>query len=291
VVSLEAQARRETTRFAGGAMVWRVWGAGAPLVLLHGASGSWTHWIRNIGALAARLRVYVPDMPGFGDSDALPEPHTAERLAEAVAAGLERLVPGRFDLGGFSFGAIVAGHVAARFGSRVRTLVLFGVGGLDLPREPTRPLRPVTPSMTREEVEGAHRENLGILMLADPASIDDLAVRLQIDNVARARFRSGDIPTSDAFLRALPAIQARIVAIFSTRDAFVGSTLEARRRLLATRRPDLDFRVLDGPGHWAIYEAAPQATAMLLEALSPAESPPSARRSDGSAPVGDASRG
>jgi pimeloyl-ACP methyl ester carboxylesterase len=121
--------------------------------------------------------------------------------------------------------------------------------------------------MTNDEIESAHRENLAILMLADPASIDDLAIRLQIDNVTRARFKSGDIPTSDAFLRALPAIRARIVAIFSSRDAFVGPTLEARRRLLAALRPDLEFRALEGPGHWAIYEAAPQTTALLLETV------------------------
>jgi hypothetical protein len=59
------------------------------------------------------------------------------------------------------------------------------VGGLGLPREPTRPLVPLTPDMTPADVERAHRENLGILMLADPARIDDLAVRLQIDNIDR----------------------------------------------------------------------------------------------------------
>ncbi len=70
-------------------MVWRSWGAGPPLVLLHGASGSWTHWIRNVLPLAARFRVLAPDMPGFGDSDAPPEPHTADGLADLVVAGLD----------------------------------------------------------------------------------------------------------------------------------------------------------------------------------------------------------
>ena len=79
-------------------------GAGPALALLHGASGSWTHWLRNIPALAERFTVLVPDMPGFGDSDDLPEPHTAERLADAVAAGLRALVPppAEIRLAGFS---------------------------------------------------------------------------------------------------------------------------------------------------------------------------------------------
>ena len=92
-------------------MVWRSWGEGPPLVLLHGASGSWTHWIRNIRPLAARFRVLVPDMPGFGDSDAPPEPHTADGLADLLAAPLNVMLPPptRFDLAGFSFGGIIGG--------------------------------------------------------------------------------------------------------------------------------------------------------------------------------------
>ena len=40
-----------------------------PTVLLHGGSGSWNHWVRNIDALLASGRqVIAPDLPGFGDS-------------------------------------------------------------------------------------------------------------------------------------------------------------------------------------------------------------------------------
>jgi len=38
--------------------------------------------------------------------------------------------------------------------------------------------------------------------------------------------------------------------------------------VLLTLRPDIDVRVLDGPGHWAIYEAPERANAMVLDALS-----------------------
>jgi pimeloyl-ACP methyl ester carboxylesterase len=149
----------------------------------------------------------------------------------------------------------------------VRSLVLFAAGGLGLPRAPTPPLRPITPAMPADEIERAHRANLAILMIADPARIDELAVALQSDNVRRARFKSGDIPTSDALVRVLPSVRARVTAIYSSRDSFIGGDVETRRRVLTTLRPDLDVRVLDGAGHWAIYEAAEQANAMLLDAL------------------------
>src|SRR5688572_28488103 len=105
VSSVEARARRDVTPCAGGSMVWREWGRGAPLVLLHGASGSWTHWIRNVVPLSDRFRVIAPDMPGFGDSTAMPASHTADALADLVVSALDALVPGPepFDLAGFSF--------------------------------------------------------------------------------------------------------------------------------------------------------------------------------------------
>ena len=267
VAELDSTAHHTTTRFDGGVMVWRSWGQGPPLVLLHGASGSWTHWIRNIVPLAGRFRVIVPDMPGFGDSDAPPEPHTVEILADAVASGLDSAAEPPLALVGFSFGGIVAGHVAARLGTRVRRLVLIGAGGLGLPRAPTRALTGITSEMTPAALERAHRDNLATLMIAAPECIDDLAVHLQIVNVGRARFKSGDIPTSDALLRALPSVRAPITAIFASRDAFVGTTLDARRRVLFAAHPEIDFRVLDGPGHWAIYEAADRANALLLDVL------------------------
>ncbi len=122
---IESLAIRKLTPCGTGFMVWRVWGGGRPLVLLHGASGSWTLWIRNIAPLARSFRVVAPDMPGFGDSDTPPEPHTTDVLAGLVASGLNVLVPPlmEFDMAGFSFGWIIAGLVAARLQYRVRTLV------------------------------------------------------------------------------------------------------------------------------------------------------------------------
>ena len=67
-------ATRTETPCGAGTLVWHVWGqatrhpAWPPLVLLHGGSGSWTHWLRNINALVDAGRwVLVPDLPGFGD--------------------------------------------------------------------------------------------------------------------------------------------------------------------------------------------------------------------------------
>jgi len=269
VSRIESLGARAVIPCEAGAMVWRIWGEGPPLVLLHGASGSWTHWIRNVLPLAARFRVLVPDMPGYGDSDAPREPHTADSLADLVTSGTDALLPPptSFDLAGFSFGGIIAGLVAARFTRRVRTLVLLGTGGLALGRTPTRSLLRIRSGMAPDEIRHVYRENLRTLMIANADKIDDLAVFLQIENLRRTRFRSGDIPESDSLLKTLPAIQARITSIWGSRDAFTGPHHEECRRILTSGQRDPDFRVIEGAGHWTPYEAADQVNAILIDML------------------------
>jgi len=72
-------------------MVWHEWGEGPTVVLLHGGYGSWTHWIRNIDALAAEHRVIAADLPGLGDSAMPPEPFTPWSLAGILADGLDAM--------------------------------------------------------------------------------------------------------------------------------------------------------------------------------------------------------
>ena len=261
-----ASAIRHVMVRPGGTVLWRLWGdGGRPLVLLHGASGAWTHWVKCIPGLAGHSRVIAPDMPGFGMSELVPEAHTAEALAELVAEGIEEVVPAEapFDLAGFSFGGIIGTHVAARFGARVRNLVLLGPGGLGLPPSPMPVLSSVQPGMSAEEERAVHRDNLRVLMIADPDKADDLAVTLQMENLRHARFRSGRIPASDALVRMLPAVRARIVTIWGERDAFIAGHFEARRRVFAPFQSAADFHVIAGAGHWLPYEAPDEVNAIL----------------------------
>ena len=65
-------AHRKVQNHRWGDVVWHVWGqehAGntTPLVLLHGGSGSWTHWVRNVQHLAQTRSVWALDLPGCGE--------------------------------------------------------------------------------------------------------------------------------------------------------------------------------------------------------------------------------
>ncbi len=256
-----------------GSMAWREWGAGPPLVLLHGGYGSWTHWLRNIDALASRYRVIAADMPGLGDSATPPAPFTPAGLAAIIARGLDVVLPGRerFHLVGFSFGAMLGSFVAASRGAQLRSMTLVGSASMGLRRAPMRPMQPPRPHMSREEIAPLQRANLAILMFADPARIDDLAVHLQCENVARARVKSRVFAPIDLLSPVLPRIEAPLGGIWGERDATAYPWVEDRRDLLRRIQPDAFFAIVPGAGHWVMYEAADAFNRMLLDRLAALE--------------------
>lgn len=260
-----AAAERIATPCGVGDLVWRRWGSGPPLVLLHGGYGSWTHWIRNIGVLSRQFTVIAPDLPGLGESATPPEPWSAEGLAAIVAGGLAQIVPDRsMHLAGFSFGGVIGGEVAAQLGDRIRGFTVVGSNGLGLERRPT-PLKRVPPDAGEEEEFATHRYNLSQLMIADPGAIDELALYLQKTNHARARMRSRRFSRSDALARALPRIKGRLDGIWGERDATAYPNLDQRARMLRSVQPAARFAVVPGAGHWVQYEAADRFNAILAE--------------------------
>ena len=266
VAGVAAEAQRIETPCGDGGMVWRIWGGGPPLVLLHGGYGSWTHWIRNVVVLARQFTVIAPDLPGLGESATPPEPHTAESLAAILVEGLEIVLPkgAAPHIAGFSFGGVLGGHVAAQLGDRLRALTIVGSNGLGLVRQPTA-LERAPAGATAEEALAVHRHNLGVLMIADPAKIDELAVYIQSQNAPRGRVRSRRFSRTDTLARALPLVKARLDGIWGERDATARSHLEERARVLRSFQPAARFEVIPGAGHWVQYEAADRFNAVLAE--------------------------
>ena len=129
VARIEAQSRRVETPCGDGSLVWRVWGSGPPLVLLHGGYGSWMHWVRNVIPLSRRFTVIACDMPGLGESATPPEPSTADGLAAIVVRGLDIVLPKGVapHLAGFSFGGVIGGVVAAQLGDRLKAFTVVGL--------------------------------------------------------------------------------------------------------------------------------------------------------------------
>ena len=239
--------------------------------LLHGGSGSWTHWIRTIPELSRHYELWVPDIPGLGSSAMPPKPWVPASIAAVAAAGVGELFPpdARLRMAGFSFGGHVATLLAARLGERVRDLTLIGVAALGLKAEPRERFAKERTGMSAEERAAVYRQNLAVLMFADPARIDALAVYLQAENIRRARFRSRPFAATDELARTLPHVTAPLKTIWGTRDIIARPSVEARLAVLRRHHPELQVRLIEGAGHWVMYEAADRFNAALLELLGP----------------------
>ena len=97
------------------------------VVLLHGAGLDHSVWQFQARAFAYRgLNVLSLDLPGHGHSDD-PAPTTVSQYADVVAALLDKLGVETVRMLGVSLGAYIAIDVAARFPSKVESLLLIGV--------------------------------------------------------------------------------------------------------------------------------------------------------------------
>jgi len=242
-------------------------GAGEPVVLFHGGSGSWTHWIRNIPELSQHYELWVADIPGLGDSAMPPKPWVPASIADVVVASVDQLFPSttRLRMAGFSFGGQVAGLSAALLGDRVCALTLIGVAALGLRADPREPFAKRRPGMSPAEIAAVFRQNLEVLMFADPANIDALAVHLQGENIKRARFRSRPFAPTDNLARALEKVTAPLKTIWGTRDIIARPSIDLRLEIMRRHHPELAVRLIEGAGHWVAYEAAREFNAAFLE--------------------------
>ncbi|WP_232290699.1 alpha/beta fold hydrolase [Polaromonas naphthalenivorans] len=278
VQRLLQSATRLTTPCGGGDLVWHAWGqaacnpALAPLVLLHGGSGSWTHWLRNIEALAESGRwVLVPDLPGFGDSAAPLHGTDADAIPEPFEQGLQCLLGEQAcDLVGFSFGGMVAGLVAAQFPARVARLVLVGAPGLGIAPEKAVRLnawRHLPEAGRRDEV---HRSNLAALMLCHPESITETALRLHVANVLRDRMKGRSLSRTDALAQALLKVQCPVHAIYGAEDALYRGKMQALEPALRLAPGFRALTLVEDAGHWVQFERAEAFDAALLSTLNAA---------------------
>ena len=101
-------------------------GSGPPVLLLHGLPTSRRLWQLVVPRLADRFTVVPVDLPGFGDTPALP---TGLRDPLPLIAGLEavrrQLGAERWSVAGHDAGATVAVHYAAARPERVQRLALL----------------------------------------------------------------------------------------------------------------------------------------------------------------------
>jgi 2-hydroxy-6-oxonona-2,4-dienedioate hydrolase len=258
IATLNRAGTRRTTPIGAVEVVWRVWGEGPPLVLLHGGTGSWMHWMRNIEDLSRDFTLLVPDIPGSGESGIPVAPVSADGIGATLAAGLATIIGSQtgFSIAGFSMGGLIAGYLVRHAGARAQCLVLVGATGTGAPRGPMEPLKSWRRLATDAEKAAIHRHNLGILMIHDPGKIDELAVHMQKSNAERSRIRGKHVSHTGTLTESLSSFRGRLAGIWGEFDATAIPYLAERREWLQQIQPQAPFDIFPGVGHWVQYEAA-----------------------------------
>lgn len=104
-----------------------------PLLVLHQTPSNSYEWMPILPLLAQGRVVIAPDTPGYGMSDAPPEPASIPDFAGVMGDLIDHLAArgeiegGAFDVMGAHTGSIIATELAVSLPDRVRRLVLFGL--------------------------------------------------------------------------------------------------------------------------------------------------------------------
>lgn len=287
ISSSEARSKRIEQTYAWGKAVWHVWGdevgaiqshktttedaprdeglkqSAKPLVLLHGGSGSWTHWIRNVEHFAQSRTVWALDIPGFGDSDLPAGVTDADGLVSYMAEILTRTFKGEaIDVIGFSFGGMTAGLLAAKYSHLIRQLILVGAPGLGLFGKEL-PMRGMTPDMDELAQRNVHRHNLNTMMFAHPENMTNEVIDLQQANVARDRLRRRRIARTNVLALAQTSWVCPVHGVWGELDALYKGNLPQVPTVLTSMA---SFTVVPDAGHWVMYEQ-PDAFHAVVDAL------------------------
>lgn len=110
----------------GVKLAYRSAGQGRALVCVHGNFASKRWFTELLRAPSEGWRVVAPDLPNFGDSDALPEPIRIHAYARYLHGFITALGLGRAALLGHSFGGAVVQLFAAAHPEVTRGLILVG---------------------------------------------------------------------------------------------------------------------------------------------------------------------
>lgn len=258
-----AGAESRTVQVAGHRIHYYVEGpaAGQAVVLVHGLGGRSEDW-RNLAPYLARagFRVYLPDLPGYGQSEKPRDFSYSVRDQAAVVVGFfDALGLKKVDLGGWSMGGWIVQLVAAEHPERVRRLMLFDAAGLDVkPAWNTALFTPTTP---------AELDQLEALLTPHPDRIPGFVARDILRGSKRSawvihRAVASMLTGRNTTDKMLPGLKMPVLIVWGSADRiFPRSQAETMHQLV--RQSELD--VISGCGHLAPIHCAAQIGPRVVE--------------------------
>jgi pimeloyl-ACP methyl ester carboxylesterase len=243
-------------------------GAGPPLLLIMGMSGTSLHWGETfLELLRADFDVIAYDHRGVGASTPLDGPVTIRQMADDAAALLGALELEDAHVMGISMGGMIAQELALEHAARVRTLTLGCTycGGEGSVRAPEATISKLAAAMASGDRERALRAGWEINVSATMAA----------DDAAYAAFREAGMQRAVAVPVIMEQLQACAAHDSSDRLAQISApTLVIHGtddqllpvqngRMIAARMPGARLEIFDDVGHLFFWER-PQRSAELV---------------------------
>lgn len=249
------------------ALRYRVQGAGAPLLLLHGFLGSSEDWAPVIGQLHGRTRCITVDLPGHGDQRAVEM--DCDRFADALVEILDELSLPQAGVLGYSMGGRSALYAALKHPQRFSCLIMASASpGLE--NEAERPAR------RRWEQEWAEKLRTRPLIEVlwewyDQPLFATLKARSDFPQILQRRLQNDPQALAQALLAlgagAQPSLWAEIATLPLRLYWAAGEKDEKYRRLTAkvqSMRADAVVTIVPECGH-ALHLENPHRLARFIE--------------------------
>lgn len=209
-----------------------------PAVLVHGLGVSHRYWAPTAELLAKKYNVYMPDLPGFGQSEKPGRSLNIVELAEALCNWMQINELEQALLFGNSMGCQVIAELAAHYPERVVQMVLTG------------------PSVDRRRRSMLGQMMRGLLDLPhEPLKLwwiitADYLIAGPVRTLETLRFAVGD-----AIEEKLPNIQSPTLVVRGEFDRFVPPEWAEE---VARRLPHGRLVVIKDTAHGLIFSAAPE---------------------------------
>lgn len=262
---LESLSALHKQEYKGHQVIWRVWGNGSPVVLLHGGSGSWNHWCRNIKTLVGlQHQVWVPDIPCFGDSDAPEGVMDIDQASDVLLEGLNLFfVNEKFDLIGFSMGSMGAGYIAKHIPDCINQLILVAPPALGISPKESIVIEDWTRAPDEQSKNRMIRSNLASLMLSNDSAITDLSLTIHRENLLKDRMRRRKIYKTDFLMAIIKSLEISFHCILGSHDALYSENLDSIRSKLMGLEKIHSINTIQEAGHWVQFEKADEFNELL----------------------------
>ncbi|HET7012500.1 MAG TPA: alpha/beta hydrolase [Streptosporangiaceae bacterium] len=223
------------------------YGAGRPVLLLHGGAGPQS--VTGFGEMLAAtgLRVIVPVHPGFGGTERPEYLHSMRGLALTYAALLDELDLTAVTVIGNSIGGWIAAEMAIHAGPRISGVVLVDAGGLQLDDHPGADFFSLTPDQVTD-LAYYRPEKFRL----DVAALPEQAQAAMTGNRAALQTYTARGMTDPSLLGQLSSVRVPVLVVWGAADRIY--PLE-HGEAFAKAIPDARLQVLDEAGHLPQIEA------------------------------------